>query len=151
MSSSKFEKFTLFKEQKDTHKHKKILYNDSNKIIIRDFLLLEESRMKEIKEGTHYKTFEIEGVRIDIYYGYESKEERHHWPPSPIYPNFAKQAQYTPDGTPFALAYQDICKHYLPIVTDTDFVECDNCRHFDRIEDLIGLCRCPQRRERQNE
>lgn len=107
--------------------------------------------MDKTKEGILYKTVEIEGVRFDIRYGYESEEERRHWPPSPIYPNFAKQAQYTSDGTPFALAYQEVCAHYEPIDSETDFVECDNCRFFERREELIGLCRCPQRRERQNE
>lgn len=107
--------------------------------------------MEKKEEGILYKTVEIAGVRFDIRYGYESEEERRYWPPSPIYPNFVQQAQYTPDGTPFVLAYQEVCEHYDPIVADTDFVECYNCHFFTRCEDLIGLCRSPQRRERQNE
>lgn len=137
--------------QKDTHNIKKILYNDRIKIILRDFFVQEENRMNEIKEGALYKSFEIEGIRFDIRYGYESEEERLHWQPSPIYPRLNERPQYTPDGTPFVLAYQEVCAQYRPIVTETDFVECANCSHFDKREELIGLCRCTQRRQRQNE
>lgn len=107
--------------------------------------------MRKKEEGLLYKTFEIEGVRFDIYYGYESEDERRHWPPSPIYPRFSEKPQYTPDGVPFTLAYQEVCRYYEPKVTDTDFVECDNCHFFVRREELIGLCMCQQRQERQNE
>ncbi len=108
--------------------------------------------MVEIKEGTLYKTVEIDCVAFNIYYGYESVSERGRgWEPSPIYPNFIERPQYTSDGYPFAVAYQDVCEHYDPINTETDFIECANCKQFDRREEFIGICKCPLRRERQNE
>lgn len=108
--------------------------------------------MSEIREGTVYKSFEIEGVTFKIYYGYESEGERARgWEPTPIYPDFAKQPQYTKDGIPFTIAYGGPCAQYAPINADADDEWCANCHHFDQREEFIGLCGCPQDRVRKNE
>ncbi len=101
--------------------------------------------MKKPNEGDLYKSIEIEGTRFDIYYGYETEEEKTRWDPSPVYPYFPDQPQYTKDGIPFAVAYQDVCEYYDPFVTETDFHECDNCRLFDKREEFVGLCKCQKR------
>lgn len=101
--------------------------------------------MQKPNEGDLYKSFEIEGTRFDIYYGYEAEGEREHWDPSPVYPWFPDKPQYTKDGIPFSVAYQDVCEYYEPIVTDTDFHECDNCKLFDKREEFVGLCKCQKR------
>ncbi len=108
--------------------------------------------MSRIKEGTLYKIVAIDGVKFQIYYGYESESERGRgWEPSPVYPNFTEQPQYTSEGYPFAVAYQDVCEHYAPIKTETDFIECANCKQFDQREEFIGLCQCLHNRVRKNE
>ncbi len=108
--------------------------------------------MDEIKEGTFYKSFEIEGVKFEICYGYEFDGERERgWEPSPIYPDFTERPRYTPLGQPFASVYQEVCKHYEPIEKETDDDWCANCKLFDKREEFIGLCKCPHNRERKNE
>ncbi len=107
--------------------------------------------MHKPRDGDLYKSIEIEGTRFDIYYGYETEGERERWDPSPVYPWFPDRPQYTKEGIPFVLAYQDVCSHYGPIVIKTDFNECANCRQFDKREDFIGLCKCPHNRVRKNE
>ena len=106
--------------------------------------------MTEIKEGALYKTFEIEGVTFEIYYGYESESERlRGWEPSPMYPDFAERPQYTGEGIPFTLAYADICEHYDPIEKSSEEEWCANCSFFDKKEECVGLCRCNERRKNE--
>jgi len=106
--------------------------------------------MNEIKDGDFYKRVEIEGVTFEIFYRYSSEEERARgWEPLPCYPDFEEHPQYTKDGYAFAIAYQDVCKHYQPIRKGEPW--CDNCKLFDKREKYIGICQCQARRERQNE
>ncbi len=98
--------------------------------------------MSTVKDGELYKAFEIEGIKFEIYYGYESDGERRcGWEPTPIYPNFSQSRQYTEDGVPFTLAYSDVCKQYSPIDNGCDDSWCANCSSFDRREQFIGLCK----------
>ncbi len=104
--------------------------------------------MNNIRDGDLYGTFEIEGVRFVIYYGYSTESERAlGWEPSPIYPDFVQAPQYTQSGQPFATAYQDACEHYMPIIEEADDNWCHNCKMFDKTEKHIGICRCEQRRK----
>ncbi len=108
--------------------------------------------MSEIKEGALYKVVEIDGVKFEIYYGYESESERRRgWEPSPVYPDFIARSQLTPDGYLFANAYQEVCEHYEPISTETDFIWCENCKQFEKREEFIGLCKSPHNRVRKDE
>lgn len=108
--------------------------------------------MTENKEGKLYKAFEINGVYFEIYYGYETESERRRgWDPTPIYPNFTEQPQYTSDGIPFTLAYGSPCRHYEPIDREEDDDWCANCPHFDQREEFIGLCGCMHNRIQKNE
>ena len=105
-----------------------------------------------IKEGDLYRIIEIEGKRFEIYYGYESESERQHgWEPTPLYPNFTEQPQYTKEGVPFAVAYSEVCAHYAPVQREAEDEWCAGCAHFDKREDVIGLCRCPKNLVRKNE
>lgn len=104
--------------------------------------------MTDIKEGTLYKTFEIEGVSFEIYYGYEAESDRMRgWEPTPLYPNFTERPQYTENGIPFALAYAEVCKHYDPIEKNSEEDWCANCAYFEQREECVGLCRCNERRK----
>ena len=114
--------------------------------------------MDSVKDGMLYKSVEIEGVRLDIYYGFYNKNEKSRgYPPTPIYPDFITQPQYTKNGAPLATAYQDVCNYYQPINKQIEFVGCANCKLYESHEELIGLCRCKERRkfdgnlEKQNE
>ena len=100
-----------------------------------------------IKDGTLYKTLEIENVRFDIYYGYESQTERQRgWEPTPQYPDFDRSPQYTKEGFPFSLAYGGPCEHYAPIERDTD-EWCAGCSFFERRDEIIGICKCRMRQK----
>ena len=106
--------------------------------------------MSDIKDGAHYKTVEIEGIKFEIRYGYESDADRRRgWEPTPQYPDFAKVPQYTKKGTPFALAYGGPCRYYAPIDKDADDDWCANCQRFDQREEFIGLCQAPEHRAKR--
>lgn len=101
--------------------------------------------MKDIREGDLYKTIVIGDRIFEIRYGYTSEEERGRWAPVPIYPDFAKAPQYTTDGFPFVTAYQDSCPHYCskPMATGENW--CSDCKHFEKCEEYIGICRCEKK------
>ncbi len=106
--------------------------------------------MNKIRAGDLYDLFDIEGVKFEIYYGYPTESERlHGWEPSPIYPDFTATPQYTFDGQPFAMVYQDACEHYKPIQNRSDNHWCCNCEMFDKREKHIGICQCKYRRKRR--
>ena len=104
------------------------------------------------KEGDLYQEINIEGTQFQIYYGYETDQERSRgWEPTPLYPNFTEHPQYTKEGVPFALAYGEVCEHYSPTQQESEDEWCACCSHFDQREDVIGLCRCPKNLVRKNE
>lgn len=107
----------------------------------------------EHREGELYKTLIIGGRTFTIRYGYYAESERTHWPPTPIYPDFARTPVYTTDGAPFVTAAQDVCPHYVPVPHPSGENWCHDCTHFSPGDELIGICRCPARRsdDRQNE
>lgn len=114
--------------------------------------------MNKIVDGTLYKTVEIDGVRFDIYYGfYNEREKELGYEPTPIYPDFDKNPQYTNSGLPIVAVYTDLCPHFQPLPKTIELDGCVNCIYFDKKEDYIGLCTCDSRRrtkenpERQNE
>lgn len=101
--------------------------------------------MKDIREGDLHKTVVIGDCIFEIRYGYTSEEERSRWAPVPIYPDFAKTPQYTSDGFPFVTAYQDSCPHYRPKPIATNENWCSDCKHFEKCEEYIGICRCEKK------
>lgn len=103
-----------------------------------------------IREGTLYKSFEVEGIHFDIYYGYECEGERRFGEPTPVYPDFLTAPQYTKDGYPFAVAYQIECEHYDP-VRKSDDSWCALCRFYDKREEYMGICRCEKRYRKPND
>lgn len=100
--------------------------------------------MVGIKEGDLYRCFELGGRGIELRYGYYDPDlERGNIEPTPIYPNFKAHPLHTEDGTPFVTADQDICKHFDPKPDISSEGWCNDCKHFERHEEFIGLCRCP--------
>lgn len=107
-----------------------------------------------IREGDLYKSVTVEDTVFEIYYGYACEQEREFWEPSPIYPDFLSSPVYTARGYPFATAYQDVCRHYLPKPDASNENWCNDCAYFNKYEEYIGVCRCEIRRAknvRQNE
>lgn len=101
--------------------------------------------MKDIREGDLYKTVVIGGVTFEIRYGYTSEEERERWDPAPVYPDFAASPMCTADGYPFATVYQDGCSHFYPNPMTTGEKWCSDCKHFEKCEEYIGICRCEKK------
>lgn len=101
--------------------------------------------MKEIRDGDLYKTVTVFGKSFSLYYGYYDDAERksRYGEPTPIYPDFIKNPLYVQEGYPFATEMQDVCGHYEGIA---DGESCYSCRHFQKGEELIGLCRCEARK-----
>lgn len=102
------------------------------------------------KEGELYKAVTLFGKTFLLYYGYYEEFERYsrYNEPMPIYPDFIKQPVYTDDGTPFATDIQDICSHYEG---EKEEDSCAACRYFRRMEDLFGICTCPQNRQQRKQ
>lgn len=98
------------------------------------------------KEGDLYKSVTLFGKIFSLYYGYYEEFERYgrYNEPMPIYPNFIQNPVYTDDGTPLVTKMQDICAFYQGEGQEDSCAACD---HFRRIEDLFGICICPQRRQ----
>ena len=94
-------------------------------------------------EGELFRSFEIEGVRFDIYYGYESDSVRlRGWEPTPQYPDLLSEPIFTPKGQRFCLTYLEACERFDPISPGTERRCCATCRLFDRREEYVGICRC---------
>lgn len=107
--------------------------------------------MGDIKEGMLYKSVEIDGVRFDIYYGYECEGERNRgWEPEPLYPNFTTNPQFNQKGKPFALTYDEVCDEYKPISKTTECICCANCKLFEKREEVIGVCNAKKRNNKEN-
>ncbi len=109
--------------------------------------------MENIKEGDLYKSIKIDDKTFDIYYGYYSEAERSLWEPAPIFPDFLKTSVYTNDGKPYARADQDICEHYSPKHNVSGEEWCNDCKHFELKEEVLGICKCnkKKRKIRKNE
>lgn len=100
-----------------------------------------------VREGDLYKIVKIAGRCFEIRYGYISDGERAIWDPAPIYPDFLEAPQYTPEGYPFATAYQDICAHFTPKTRVSGENWCADCTFFNKQEECIGICESERRKE----
>lgn len=103
--------------------------------------ILDEVHPTTPKEGDLYKEVTVGGKTFRLLYGYYEDYERESRfnDPIPIYPDFIKNPLFTDEGIPFVTAMQDICLHY------EGKQECDSCAdciHFQKGEELFGLCGC---------
>ena len=101
--------------------------------------------MEKIKPGDLYKTIEIDEVKFHIKYGYYDEKDKlsKYSEPIPIFPDFIKSPQYNRDGYLFVTHMQDRCIHYKG---NDQNDSCYHCSHFEKREDLIGLCKCKERK-----
>ena len=104
--------------------------------------------MNRIREGDLYKIITVCGKVFELYYGYYDEIEREgkYTDPIPIYPDFIKEPIYTDDGYSFATEMQDICSHFLGREGEDS---CFACCHFEKGDELIGICKCEKRRSAQ--
>lgn len=103
--------------------------------------------MERVREGDLHKICCVGGVSFEIRYGYSTEEERERWDPTPIYPDFLQKPEFTEDGYPFATAYQDVCRWYLPRPQASGEHWCSDCMHFEKCEEYIGICKCSAKRD----
>ena len=101
----------------------------------------------EHKEGELYKIITAYGRSFEIYYGYYEEIDRLNplCPPMEIYPNFKETPIYTDKGVPFVTAMQNACEHYKGEQDDDS--KCFQCFHYEKCEELLGVCRCRSRRK----
>lgn len=104
----------------------------------------------EPKEGEIYKILYLHGQRFELRYGYYEDYEREALcaEPMPIYPDFRRTPCFTAEGAPFATKMQDICSHYAGRISDDS--ACADCRHYCHLEDMIGICSCPENQRRED-
>lgn len=100
--------------------------------------------MKNIRDGDLYKVVTVFDKTFELYYGYydEREKDSKYTEPIPIYPNFIENPLYTDDGYQYATEMQDICSHFCGREGEDS---CFSCCHFQKGEELIGLCRCSDR------
>ncbi len=103
--------------------------------------------MEMRREGDLYRRIQVADTVFEIRYGYYADEERAWWEPTPIFPDFRANPQYTSQGQPFAMASQDVCGHYAPKPRVSGENWCNDCRHFSCQEDVIGVCGCRERQK----
>lgn len=96
------------------------------------------------KEGDLYKEIVVEGKCFRLHYGYYEEFERNapFSEPIPIYPDFAREPQYTDKGRPLVTAMQDVCESYRGKEGGDS---CADCLYFQKREELFGLCTNPQK------
>lgn len=102
----------------------------------------------DVREGDLYRVINIDGVIFTIYYGYYEEIDRFgkYNEPIPIYPNFNENPQYNMRGEPFVTHMQDICEHYDGVLNGDS---CNTCKHYEKREDLLGICLCEKNRKRE--
>lgn len=105
------------------------------------------------KEGNLHKVITAHGKTFELYYGYYEDCDRENplAEPMPIYPNFIENPVYTDEGVPFVTAMQDPCKHFKHGAGRSDDGEdntCSYCIHYEKCEELLGVCRCMARRKK---
>ena len=100
--------------------------------------------MRKPSDGDLYKKIFVFGREFEIRYGYYEDFERESafGEPTPIYPCFSIDPEYTDEGYPFVTQMQSLCEH-----GDSRFPDgcCVDCSHFCHGEDLIGVCKCKKR------
>ncbi len=101
--------------------------------------------MEKAKEGDLYGSFDVYGKSFDIYYGYYEDFERSskYNDPVPIYPDLAANPEYNSEGYPIVTQMQVVCECYSGRGEND---RCGLCRHFEKGEQLFGLCRCESRK-----
>ncbi len=104
--------------------------------------------MSNIKEGELYKTLIVRDKAFDILYGYYCEAERDRWEPTPIYPDFIKNPQYTKEGLAYVTAEQSVCEHYKPKANASGEEWCNDCMHFKLEQEIIGVCECDLKRNK---
>lgn len=113
--------------------------------MITRILTQEDKQIPVPKEGDLYKEVNIFGKTFRLLYGYYESFERDSPfnDPIPIYPDLIKNPHFTADGIPIVTAMQNICEFY-PGPDDEDSC-CSHCPHFQKGEDLFGLCNRPKK------
>lgn len=113
--------------------------------MIREVFIPDTGPVPIPREGELYRTVHIAGRIFHLYYGYYEDFEREHHEPMPIYPDLIKEPVHAENGMPIVTAMQDACRHYLGA---SGGETCHECAHFQQAEELFGLCRCIQNRNK---
>ena len=104
--------------------------------------------MMQHKEGDLYKVIELEGVRLEIRYGYyDPPLERGNIEPMPIFPDLATDPLYTKEGYLLVTADQEICECFAPVASASEEGWCHDCRHLTLYEECLGICKCEDKRK----
>lgn len=97
-------------------------------------------RMTTPKEGDLYRTYQIDGHRFDIYYGYYDESERDRVEPLPIFPDLKQKAIHTETGERIVTSLQLPCPHYSPKDPDRPELWCGDCCSYAGGRAEMGVC-----------
>lgn len=103
---------------------------------------------KKKQEGELFKIIESHGKMFEIRYGYYEDVDRQnpYLDPIEIYPDFIKSPVYTENGVPFVTAMQKPCEYFSGELDEEN--TCYQCKHYERCEELLGICKCNLRRNK---
>ena len=110
---------------------------------------MQDPKVMPPKEGDLYRIIRAHGRVFEIRYGYYEEADRQNPLVSPMemYPNFEKEPVYTDDGVPFVTAIQSPCSHFSGEEDEDN--TCYQCAHYEKCEELLGLCRCRARQRKR--
>lgn len=100
------------------------------------------------KEGDIFDVIYMGGHSLVIRYGYYDESERGVTDPIPILPCFLTDPKHTEDGWPLVTRIQDACEYYTAREGAGDGW-CADCIHCQYWQAEVGICKCPQRKQRK--
>ena len=106
------------------------------------------------REGELYRVVTTFGKSFELRYGYYTEKDRQNplCQPTVIYPDFISEPRYTDGGIPFVTEMQDVCQYFRLAAQGADEGRdntCYHCAYYQKCEELLGVCRCPQRQAKQ--
>lgn len=99
------------------------------------------------KEGGLYKVIQIEEHTFELRFGFYAEFERETSEPVVIYPDLAENRLYTADGRRIVTAIQDPCSSYTVSTPKAKDMCCNDCDHYVRSGEEIGICTCSANRK----
>ena len=122
----------------------KVLVQDENQEGILD---VQRKAYQTYLENEEKYIREVPKYILDYYkWNYEEIDrESMYNTPIEIYPDFVKAPVYTDDGIPFVTAMQKKCENYKGEWDEES--TCFQCAHYEKCEELLGVCTCRERRK----
>lgn len=95
-------------------------------------------------------TVTVHGYIFHIRYGYYEESDREYGEPVAVYPDLKSEPVYSAEGYPLVTAIQQPCEYYTVHSGREKEDCCSDCIHYPNSRDEIGICKCEDRRIKEN-